>query len=370
MLPHHSKVGQGAKWIGKLPKLVSEKSYTAEPQPDSLQAAAAEGLLFTTDRDPGFKRVRRGRGFIYRGPNGKLLADETQLARIRKLAIPPAYREVWICVSPRGHLQATGYDARGRKQYRYHTRWRTHRDAQKFDHILEFGRALPRIRRRVAQDLRKPGLPRERVVATIVRLLDSTLVRVGNEEYARSNGSFGLTTLRYRHVSVNGATLSFEFRGKSGIFHSVTVSDPALARIVRRCADIPGQELFQWIDAEGGRHRIDSNDVNEYLREAAGGPFTAKDFRTWYATIEALAALRKLPCGTQRDVKRQLKKVVGAVAERLGNTPAICRKCYIHPEVLLAYTEGRLAGISEKTTARALHSLLRMHGRRARRPPQ
>jgi len=335
-----------------------------EPQPESLQAVAAEGLLFTTDRDPGFRRIRRGRGFSYVAPDGKPLTDETHLARIRKLAIPPAYRDVWICLSPRGHLQATGYDARGRKQYRYHARWRSHRDAQKFDHILEFGRALPRIRRRVAQDLRKQGLPRERVLATIVRLLDMTLVRVGNEEYARANGSFGLTTLRNRHVSVSGATLHFEFRGKSGIFHRLTVSDPALARIVRRCADIPGQELFQWIDAEGGRHRIDSNDVNEYLREAAGGPFTAKDFRTWYATIEALATLRKLPVGNQREVKRQLKKVVTAVAERLGNTPTICRKCYIHPEVLVAYSEGRLAMLTERTTASALNRLLRKHSRR------
>jgi DNA topoisomerase-1 len=321
-------------------------------------------LIFTSDRDPGFRRVRRGRGFVYLRPDGKKLVDAQQLARIRALAIPPAYKDVWICLSPRGHLQATGYDARGRKQYRYHARWRSHRDAQKFDHVLEFGRALPRIRRRVAQDLRKPGLPRERVLATIVKLLDRTLVRVGNEEYARENGSFGLTTLRNRHVKVNGATLRFEFRGKSGILHEVTVSDPALARIVRQCADIPGQELFQWVDAEGGRHRIDSNDVNEYLREASGGPFTAKDFRTWYATIEALTILRKLPVGkNQREVKRQVKAVIATVAQRLGNTPTICRKCYIHPEVLLAYGEGRLAALGGTTAGRMLSSLLRKRGR-------
>ncbi len=307
--------------------------------------------------------MRRGRGFIYLRPDGKQLTDAAHLARIRSLAIPPAYRNVWICTSARGHLQATGYDARGRKQYRYHARWRSHRDAQKFDHILDFGRALPRIRRRVAQDLRKDGLPRERVLATIVKLLDTTLVRVGNEEYARENGSFGLTTLRNRHVSVSGATLRFEFRGKSGIFHRLTVSDPALARIVRRCVDIPGQELFQWIDAEGGRHRVDSNDVNEYLREASGGPFTAKDFRTWYATIEALAILRKLPVGNKREVKRQLTTVIGSVAQRLGNTPTICRKCYIHPEVLHAYSEGRLLELPGKTTPRALNMLLRGRGR-------
>ena len=331
----------------------------------SLEAVAAEGLIFTTDRDPGIARRRRGSGFLYFHPDGKRIAAGVHLTRIRSLAIPPAYRDVWICVSPRGHLQATGHDARGRKQYRYHARWRTHRDAQKFDHILEFGRALPRIRRRVAQDLRKTGLPRERVLATIVKLLDATLVRVGNEEYARENNSFGLTTLRNRHVNVTGDTLHFEFRGKSGIFHHVTVSDPALARIVRRCADIPGQELFQWIDSEGGRHRVDSNDVNEYLRAASGGPFTAKDFRTWYATIAALTALRKLTVGNKGEVKRQLKKVIGAVAARLGNTPAICRKSYIHPEVLLAFAQGRLVDVVGTTAARALNSLLRKRGRTA-----
>jgi DNA topoisomerase-1 len=259
-------------------------------------------------------------------------------------------------------LQATGRDARGRKQYRYHARWRSHRDSQKFDHILTFGRALPRIRRRVAQDLRKSGLPRERVLAIIVRLLDKTLIRVGNEEYARANNSFGLTTLRNRHVSVNGNTLQLAFRGKSGIFHRVEVNDPKLARLVRRCADIPGQELFQYIDAAGQRHRIDSNDVNGYLREISGDDFTAKDFRTWYATIEALALLRKLPVGNQREVKRQLKKVIADVAARLRNTPTICRKCYIHPEVVLAYSEGRLAGLAGNTT-NALKSLLRKRGR-------
>jgi DNA topoisomerase-1 len=266
---------------------------------------------------------------------------------------------VWICCDPQGHLQATGRDARGRKQYRYHPDWRTHRDAAKFDRMLEFGRSLPRIRRRVAQDLRKAGLPRERVLATLVRLLESTLVRIGNEEYARSNGSFGLTTLRDRHVNVRGDTLTFEFRGKSGIAHSVSVSDPALARIVRRCADIPGQELFQWIDSDGQRHRIDSADVNEYLREASGGPFTAKDYRTWFATVDALQALRKRPVGNKGEVKRELVATVAAVARRLGNTPTICRKCYIHPEVLTAYADGRLARLNGARPAAALRGLLR-----------
>jgi DNA topoisomerase-1 len=227
---------------------------------------------------------------------------------------------------------------------------------------LEFGRRLPRIRRRVAQDLRKSGLPRERVIATVVRLLESTLVRVGNEEYARSNGSFGLTTLRDRHVNVRGNKMTFEFRGKSGIAHRVSVSDPALARIVRRCADIPGQELFQWIDEQGERHRIDSADVNEYLREASGGNFTAKDFRTWFATLDALQALRKAPSGKPAEAKKQVLATVAAVAKRLGNTPAICRKCYIHPEVLTAYLDGRLTRLNGSKPAVALRSLLRRPG--------
>jgi DNA topoisomerase-1 len=323
-----------------------------------LRATKAEGLVFSSDRTPGIRRLRRGGGFIYEHPSGKRVSEASHLARIRSLAIPPAYEAVWICTSPRGHLQATGRDARGRKQYRYHARWRSQRDAQKFDHILEFGRALPRIRRRVAQDLRKSGLPRDRVLATIVRLLDKTLVRVGNEEYARANRSFGLTTLRNRHVSVTGNTLHLEFRGKSGILHRISVNDPALARLVRRCVDIPGQELFQWIDAEGGRHRIDSTDVNEYLREAAGDSFTAKDFRTGHATVAALEALRQLPIGNEREVKRQLKKVVCQIAARLGNTPTICRKCYIHPEVLLGYSQGRLASLPRTSTTNALRSLL------------
>lgn len=303
--------------------------------------------------------MRRGRSFVYYRPDGSKVANGRELARIRSLAIPPAYRDVWICCNPQGHLQATGRDARGRKQYRYHPNWRSHRDAAKFDRMLEFGRRLPQVRRRVAQDLRKHGLPRERVLATVVRLLESTLVRVGNEEYARSNGSFGLTTLRDRHVNVRGDKLTFEFRGKSGITQSVSVSDPALARIVRRCADIPGQELFQWIDEGGERHRVGSADVNDYLREATGGPFTAKDFRTWFATVEALETLRKMRAHGDGQAKKQVVATVAAVARRLGNTPAICRKCYIHPEVLTAYMDGRLARLNGTKPAHALCALLR-----------
>jgi len=319
-----------------------------------------KGLRFTSDNEPGIRRVRRGRGFVYLAPGGRPIAAPTTLARISKLAIPPAYRDVWICTDPEGHLQATGRDARGRKQYRYHPRWREHRDAAKFDRMLEFARALPRIRRRVAHDLGKRGLPRERVLATVVKLLESTLVRVGNEEYVRANGSYGLTTLRNRHVQVRGAELRFEFRAKSGIKRKVEVHDPKLAAIVRRCADIPGQELFQWIDAAGERHPIGSTSVNEYLREASGGPFTAKDYRTWFATLEMLACLRgRTPGSSARAVKRELSAALGAVSARLGNTPAICRKCYIHPEVLAAYSDGRLARIHGPATPAVLLTLLR-----------
>jgi DNA topoisomerase-1 len=303
--------------------------------------------------------VRRGRQFNYFHPGGRRVADPALLSRIRKLAIPPAYRDVWICSDPRGHLQATGRDARGRKQYRYHVDWRTHRDAAKFDRMLDFGRSLARIRRRVAQDLRKPGLPREKVLATLVRLLECTLIRIGNEEYARENGSFGLTTLRDRHVTIRGSKLTFEFRGKSGVAHSVSVNDPHIAQIVQRCADIPGQELFQWVDEQGERRGIDSADVNDYLREASGGPFTAKDFRTWFATVEALQALRKRPVGNKGEIRKELAATISAVARRLGNTPAICRKSYIHPEVLAAFADGRLSRLNGAKPAAALRGLLR-----------
>jgi DNA topoisomerase-1 len=265
---------------------------------------------------------------------------------------------VWICADPNGHLQATGRDARGRKQYRYHTRWRSHRDATKFDRMLEFGAALPRIRRRVTRDLRLAGLPREKVLATIVRLLECTLIRVGNEEYARANGSFGLTTLRDRHVELNGGTVQLEFRGKSGIVQRVSIADRSVARIVRDCRDIPGQELFQWIDADGERRRIDSSDVNDYLREASGGPFTAKDFRTWFATLEALDYLRTRSARTDRETRKLIVETAKYVSAKLGNTPAICRKCYIHPEVFAAFSAGKLGAIKGTAAPQVLRALL------------
>jgi DNA topoisomerase-1 len=325
-------------------------------------APRVEGLRYTTDHEPGIRRVKRGRGFAYLycgGPsNGRVVTDAAVLARIRSLVIPPAYRDVWICAQANGHLQATGRDARGRKQYRYHPRWRLHRDGTKFDRMLEFGHTLPRIRRRVTNDLRQQGLPREKVLAAIVRLLECTLARVGNEEYARANGSFGLTTLRDRHVEMNGATVNLEFRGKSGIVHRVSIADRAVARIIRGCRDIPGQELFQWIEDDGQRRRVDSADVNEYLREASGGDFTAKDFRTWFATVEALDLLKRSVPGTEREARKEIVAAVTAVARKLGNTPTICRKCYIHPVILSAYGEGRLAGVAALPAPRALRALL------------
>jgi DNA topoisomerase-1 len=331
-------------------------------RPEAAAPPAARtpaGLRYTSDVEPGIRRRGAGRGFLYQLPDGRRLKDSETLARIRSLAIPPAYRDVWICMHPNGHLQATGRDARGRKQYRYHPKWRSHRDGTKFDRMLEFGHVLPRIRARVARDLRKSGMPRERVLATLVRLLEATRIRVGNEEYARTNGSFGLTTLRDRHVSHHRGVVTLVFRGKSGIEQRVPINDKPIARMVLRCQDIPGQELFQWLDESGERRRIDSSDVNDYLREASGGDFTAKDFRTWFATVDALELLCSRTARDAREAKRHTVEVIAEVALRLGNTPAICRKCYIHPEVIAAYLDGRLASLSGMKPPQALRRLLR-----------
>lgn len=340
------------------------------PRPEEAAAARAGDLRYTTDHEPGLRRVIRGKGFAYLDSNGRAIRGAVALARIRSLAIPPAYQNVWICAHANGHLQATGRDARGRKQYRYHPRWRAQRDTNKFDRMLEFGAALPRIRRRVSRDLRQQGLPREKVLATIVRLLECTLIRVGNEEYARANGSFGLTTLRDRHVELKGATVQLEFRGKSGIVQKVSIADRSVARILRDCRDIPGQELFQWVDADGERRRIDSSDVNEYLREVSGGPFTAKDFRTWFATLEALEYLRTRVPKSNRETRRLIVDTAKIVSAKLGNTPAICRKCYIHPEVFAAFGDGKLAALKGTSAPQLLRALLapkRVTGRGKRR---
>jgi DNA topoisomerase I len=296
------------------------------------RGAAEMPLVYVDDGGPGIRRRRRGTGFAYSAPDGARLRDAKQLRRIASLAIPPAYSDVWICPLPNGHIQATGRDARGRKQYRYHDEWRRTRDADKFARMAEFGLALPRIRRRVAEDLRSAGSAaagRNAVMAALVRLLDTTLVRVGNEEYARSNGSFGLTTLRSRHAAVRGPRLRLSFLGKSGVLHEVDLEDPLVARVVRRCQALPGQELFRYADEAGDLHGVNSTEVNAYLREASGAELTAKDFRTWHGSVLALSLRR-------RDPQAAVLQTIRAVATSLRNTVAVCRKSYVHPRVLEA----------------------------------
>jgi DNA topoisomerase-1 len=312
--------------------------------PEHRETARRAGLTYVTDGVPGIRRRRAGAGWAFYRPDGALVTDPAERRRILALAIPPAWTEVWICPDPAGHIQATARDARGRKQYRYHPRYRAARDHSKFRRILEFSEVLPAIRERVERDLGAPDLTRRQVLATVVRLLDKTLIRVGNDEYARENRSFGLTTLRGRHVQVRGATLRFSFRGKSGVNHTVAITDRRIARIVQRCQDLPGQELFQYLDSGNRRQAISSGDVNQYLREIAGRPVTAKDFRTWAGTMLAAGELRSLgPAPSRREAERRVISAVDAVAQRLGNTRAVCRKYYIHPALLEAFLEGRTA---------------------------
>ncbi|HET9682228.1 MAG TPA: hypothetical protein VFP19_09335 [Candidatus Limnocylindrales bacterium] len=299
--------------------------------PAARQDAASAGLHYVSDAAPGLRRVRSGRGFSYRSPDGSLIRDPGLRGRIRALAIPPAWTDVWICPSPNGHLQATGRDARGRKQYRYHAAFRAHRDADKYDRVRRFARALPRIREQVESDLAREGLPREKVLAATVRLLERTLIRIGNDDYARENRSFGLSTLRDRHATIDGADIRFRFRGKAGRVHEVELRDRRLASIVRRCRDLPGQELFQYVDRDGTVRDVRSDDVNAYIREAAGtDEFSAKDFRTWAGTVLAFRAL----AATGR-----VGPAMRATAERLGNTPAVARSAYVHPAVIDAYLD-------------------------------
>ena len=308
--------------------------------PDPRDAARSAGLRYTTDSRPGIRRKRKGKQFCYISPEGKLLRARDDLQRIRALVIPPAWTDVWICTDPRGHLQATGRDARGRKQYRYHPKWREVRDETKYYRLIGFAQALPAIRRRTAADLRGSKLSRERVLATVVALLEKTLIRVGNDEYAKQNRSFGLTTLRDGHVAVNGGRVRFMFRGKSGVEHEIDLNDRRLAQIVRQCRDIPGYDLFQYYEADGARRTVGSGDVNAYLKEIAGEDYTSKDFRTWAGTVLAAQLLRE--CDDFDSETQAKKNIVGAierVAAKLGNTKAVCRKCYIHPAVLEAYME-------------------------------
>lgn len=302
------------------------------------KAAKLASLQYVDGGQPGVSRHRAGHGFRYFGPTGRPIRTAATLARIRSLVIPPAWKNVWICPSPRGHIQATGRDARGRKQYIYHPRWREVRDEAKFAHMILFGSALPCVRRRVRRDLAMPGMPRQKVLAAIICLLEDTHIRVGNDEYARTNGSFGLTTLHNRHVEVHGATIRFRFRGKSGKEHEVGVNDPRLARIVRRCQELPGQDLFEYLDEDGHPRPIGSADVNEYLHEITGEHFTAKDFRTWAATLLASHGLEQEGfCSSPSRAERTMAAVVKSVAARLGNTASVCRKCYIHPAVIAEY---------------------------------
>jgi len=323
---------------------------------DAASQRAPRPLVYVSDTSPGLRRLRRGKGFVYCLPDGQVLRDAEHISRIRRLAIPPAYTQVWICPLPHGHLQATGRDARGRKQYRYHADWRSAREASKFERLQEFGQALARIRARVQRDLvadaAAPG--RAAVLAAIVRLLDTTLLRVGNDEYARSNGSFGLTTLRTRHAAVKGSTLKLRFRGKSGVLHEVALDDPRVARIVRRCQALPGQELFQYADATGAVHAIGSADVNDYLRDASGADFTAKDFRTWHGSVLALALWRRAEPELAPG-PRSANQLLADVAARLGNTVAVCRKAYVHPRVLELLTGNAPPpkGVMRMTPARA-----------------
>jgi DNA topoisomerase-1 len=309
---------------------------------DPVASAKVAGLRYVNDETmPGLKRVGSSNRVRYVDPSGRTVSDRAELQRIRSLAIPPAWTDVWICPSPLGHLQATGRDARGRKQYRYHPRWREVRDEVKYGRLIAFAEALPGIRTRTNADLRKSGLPREKVLAAVVQLLEKTLIRVGNDEYARENGSFGLTTMRDQHAKIQGQTVRFEFRGKSGIRHSVDLHDRRLARIVKACRDLPGYELFQYVDDDGTRQVIDSGDVNAYLREITGQDFTAKDFRTWAGTVLAAKALAEVAeFASNAEAKRNVVRAIESVAKRLGNTKAVCRKCYIHPAILDAYMEG------------------------------
>jgi DNA topoisomerase I len=317
------------------------------------KAATLAGLHYVTDGYAGIRRRRSGTGWIYYAPNGSRIRDPDTRKRLNALAIPPAWTDVWICPDPNGHIQATARDARGRKQYRYHPSYRETRDRSKFRRMLEFSEVLPILRERVERDLRAGDLTRRQILATVVRLLDKTLIRVGKDEYARANRSFGLTTLRRRHVQVEGTLLRFSFRGKSGVEHSVSITEPRLARIIQRCQDLPGQELFQYLDASGKRQTVSSDDVNAYVREITGRDVSAKDFRTWGGTMVAAVELRAMgPAASRREADRNIVRAIDAVAERLGNTRAVCRKYYVHPALVHAYLLGHTAPLSPTPPSR------------------
>jgi DNA topoisomerase-1 len=333
----------------------SERAFSAT---SAVESAKAARLSYVSDAVPGITRRRSGKGFTYRDPEGHTIRERAVLRRIKALVIPPAWSQVWICPSATGHIQVTARDAKGRKQYRYHPKWRDARDETKYERMIEFGEALPALRKRVDDDLSARGLPRTKLLATVVRLLELTLIRVGNEEYARANESFGLTTLRNRHVEVDGTKLRFRFRGKSGKLHEVQIADRRLAAVIKRCQAIPGQELFQFIDDEGNAQSIASTDVNDYLRDVMGQDFTAKDFRTWAGSV---LAAQRLGIAEGDDPSRCVVEAVKAVAKRLGNTPATCRKHYIHPLVIESYLAGKLpSGIAPDDLAAQEAALLKL----------
>ncbi len=329
---------------------------------EAVEAAKVAGLRYVSDHKPGIRRLKAGNGFRYQSPDGKAVRDKNILKRIKSLAIPPAWREVWICTDPNGHLQATGRDDRDRKQYRYHPRWREVRDEDKYSRMIAFGKALSKIRRHIRRDLRKKGMQRERVLAAVVNLLELTAIRIGNEEYAQQNKSYGLTTLRDRHAKVNGSRVHFHFQGKSGKAHEIDIDHPRIARTVKKCQDLPGQDLFQYVNGDGAIHDVTSGDVNDYLMEITGKDFTAKDFRTWIGTLLAATALREFKkIDSKAAAKRNILQAIETVAKRLGNTPAICKKCYIHPAVFDSYMDGSLDSVfaeqSNRELARSLNSL-------------
>lgn len=341
---HSARVPGPAKSPNMSLKGTNEADALPGSAAEAAQMAVEAGLVYMSDNEPGYRRVRVGKHFRYLTPDNGLLSSERELKRIASLAIPPAYRDVWISIKARGHLQATGRDARGRKQYRYHAEWRQARDNAKFDRMVSFGEGLPKLRRKLKRDLALPGLPRNKVLAVVVSLLDATRVRIGNLEYARDNKSFGLTTLRDRHVTfIRDGRAVLNFRGKGGVQHEVLINDKRIVQIVRHCQELPGQTLFQYVTDEGQRCPIDSGMVNDYLRDAMGDDFTAKDFRTWGATLHAITLLARTPLPedpSERDLKGEIADVVKQVAAKLRNTPAVCRKSYINPAVFDSWRSG------------------------------
>ncbi len=340
------------------PSKTTARRTTGATHPEPTLSATEAGLRYVTDDKPGLSRVRAGRGFRYLDASGAPVRDPASLRRIRALAIPPAWTVVWICARADGHIQATGRDIRNRKQYRYHEQWRSARDGSKYARMIPFGRALPIIRERVAADLKRDGLPREKVLALLIRLLETTTIRVGNDEYAHTNHSYGLSTMRDGHARVEGDRIRFLFRGKSGVRHDIELTDRKLARLVRACQELPGQELFQFVDEEGTAHDLGSEDVNAYLREISGQDFTAKDFRTWAGTVLAAVALAEFETfNSEAQARKNIVRAIETVAKRLGNTPTVCRKCYVHPEVLGSYLDGTMIPILKRWADAAMKDI-------------